>query len=141
MLAGGQKDALNAVKIAPAVEGQRGLSPDPSDSRNPPGADEKAAALPPVLEAGPAELSVRTGSVISRSRGWRRRACGLSLNRVAPRVRNTCPRNSLSCLLPYFEALRYPKSAKTCKVPAGLECCVTNNAQQYSFTEGTSAFL
>lgn len=38
---------------------------------------------------------------------------------------------SLSCFL--TEALLYPKSAKTCKVQAGLECYITNNVQQYSF--------
>lgn len=95
MLTGRQKDALNAVKTAPAVEAQGRLSPDPSDRRNPLGADEKAGAPLPFLDTEPAELSVRTGSVLARGRGWRRRACGLLLNRIAPRVRNTCPRKLL----------------------------------------------
>lgn len=128
---GRQKDALNAVKTASAVEAQGRLSPDPSDRRNPLGADEKAGAPLPFLDTEPAELSVRTGSVLPRGRGWRRRACGLLLNGLLLGLGIRALGNSLSCLLPYFEALHYPKSAKTCKVPAGLECCITNNAQQY----------
>ena len=93
---------MNAGKIAIAVKAQRRLSPDPSDRRNPPGADKKTGiAFLPFLDTGPAELSVYTSSVLSQGRGWHRTACLLLLNRIAPWVRNTCPRKLLE-LLPYL---------------------------------------
>lgn len=131
VLTGRQKDALNAVKTAPAVEAQGRLSPDPSDRRNPLGADRRQGLFflswtlsqPSCLCAQAACFPGAGGGaeerVVSYLTGL---LLGLGIRALG---------NSLSCLLPYFEALHYPKSAKTCKVPAGLECCITNNAQQY----------
>lgn len=101
---------------------------DPSDGRNAPGSDEKEdIAFLSFLNSGAAKLSAYTGRRLHRT------ACLHFSSHVSSQARNTYPRKLLE-LLPYLHwGLQYPKSAKTCRVQAGLECCISNNAQHYSF--------
>lgn len=101
---------------------------DSHDGRNAPGSDKKLGiTFLSFLDSEAAKLPVFT------VRGLHRTACLRFLNQESSQAKNTYPRKLLECFLTYFEALQYPKSAKTCKVQAGLECCTPNNAQQCSF--------
>lgn len=100
---------------------------DPSDGKNALGSDKKVgAAFLSFLNFGAAKLFSQAGDCTELT-------VFTSLTRCHVRLGIHTLGSSLSCFLTYIEALQYPKSAKTCKVQAGLECCISNKGQHYSF--------
>lgn len=128
---------MNAGKIAITVLGKHGegflLTPVTEEIPLEQARRQAFRSFSPFLDTGPAKLSVYTGSVIPRAGDGTELRVFSYLTRLLLGLGICALGNYLSCFLTYIEALHYPESAKTCKVQAGLECCITNNAQQYSF--------